>query len=140
MAHVTITYSCGHQSIKIIQGSDEEKARKVAAMERNPCNDCIIVQPSRYSWLPELTIGTPNQLAWANQIRDDLVQEILQLKARIAGFTDKEKWAIALKGNNILYDQDATFWIKLKTKKDKIDLDFIRKRIVLCGFSAKFRL
>jgi hypothetical protein len=87
---VNITYSCGHQGTINVFGKSEERERKIKYFEEyGLCPDCYKVEKQKETEefavkceLPELK-GSEKQVAWANKIRKEKIEEFEKEKPAI---------------------------------------------------------
>lgn len=83
MAWTTITYTCGHEDEIQLYGPGRERERKQAAMEAHECPECRArhaTERDEAEGYAALT-GSPKQVAWASDIRRNLVERIQRLCA-----------------------------------------------------------
>ena len=88
-----VNFSCGHTATVELFGSSKERERKISWYEtRGECPECYkarkqaereaidarAAQESKEKQWPELS-GTPKQVAWANAIRKEKIDEITAL-------------------------------------------------------------
>lgn len=88
---VNITYSCGHQGTINVFGKSEERERKIKYFEEyGLCPDCYKAEKQKETEefavkkceLPELK-GSEKQVAWANKIRKEKIEEFEKEKPAI---------------------------------------------------------
>lgn len=72
MAWEAPEHCCGHIGERLqMYGPYKDRERRLAAMERYPCPDCLkraADEAAKAAGLPPLT-GTPKQIAWASDLR-----------------------------------------------------------------------
>jgi hypothetical protein len=86
MAKYNILRKCGHEEAVEIYGPVKDRDWKAAREAKKLCSACYRAEQirkaqeaSQAAGLPELT-GTPKQVAWAEQIRARVIQDLAPLK------------------------------------------------------------
>lgn len=87
---VDITFSCGHEGTIEVFGKSEERERKIKYFEEyGLCPDCYKAEKQKETEefavkceLPELK-GSEKQVAWANKIRKEKIEEFEKEKPAI---------------------------------------------------------
>jgi hypothetical protein len=99
MAWYTPNHSCGHSGERIqLYGKESGRQEHLARLSVYPCQDCRLAegqQTAKTRQWPDL-IGTPKQIAWANDIRSSLpadaitsdIQEIIDTKTTASWWID----------------------------------------------------
>ncbi len=87
MAKYQISHSCGHVETVNICGTNVhgERDRKIAWLESRPCRECEAAESAmkaRDEGLAELN-GSPKQVAWANDIRWDVLDKMERFIAKM---------------------------------------------------------
>lgn len=87
MAKYEIKHSCGHTERVSICGTNVhgERDRKIAWLESRPCRECEAAEDARAARLEGLAEleGSPKQVAWASDIRWDVLDKMEGFVARM---------------------------------------------------------
>lgn len=93
MAKWTIKHACGHDAVHHLSGSLKDRERKEAWMAEQVCPECRRAEQAQANeaaqaanaeaGLPALE-GTPKQIAWAETIRAGIVQQVEQVRSKLA--------------------------------------------------------
>ena len=112
MAKYDVTFSCGHTETIQLFGKETDRQRKIKWYEEHcVCSSCYKKQQEEARkaaaekaaaeasklGLPEL-IGTPKQIAWAEEIRCDIVKSINNCNKKLLAAADEKYAAIARPG------------------------------------------
>lgn len=105
MAKYDVTFSCGHTETIQLFGKETDRQRKISWYEKHGlCPEChrkqqeeakkavaekAAAEASKFG-LPELT-GTPKQIAWADEIRLQIVKSINDCNNRLLDVADEAK-------------------------------------------------
>lgn len=105
MAQYEVKFSCGHTGIIQLFGKETDRQRKISWYEKHGlCPEChrkqqeeakkavaekAAAEASKFG-LPELT-GTPKQIAWADEIRLQIVKSINDCNNRLLDVADEAK-------------------------------------------------
>lgn len=105
MAQYEVKFSCGHTGIIQLFGKETDRQRKISWYEKHGlCPEChrkqqeeakkavaekAAAEASKFG-LPELT-GTPKQIAWADEIRLQIVKSINDCNDRLLDVADEAK-------------------------------------------------
>ena len=105
----TITHACGHQEEIQVFGKRADRERKIAWLEAQVCAECRAAEAAEASKATGMAalVGSPKQIAWAEDIRGETMDAIATLKTR----TESES---ALKDRVIAYlggITSAEWWI-----------------------------
>ena len=76
-----VTRSCGCTETVELFGKADERSRRIAALEAQPCAACRAEEVNAESGLAPLD-GTPKQVAWAGDIRKRMLVEISEFGAK----------------------------------------------------------
>lgn len=76
MAKYTVTHTCGHTVEVALFGKHVERDRRIAAMSTEDCPACRAAGSD--------LVGSVKQVAWAQDIRDELAPRIIAAHDRIA--------------------------------------------------------
>ena len=113
MAKYEIKHTCGHTSVQHIDGKSADQERKAEWFRARPCLECLRAEEiaeakagADAKGLPSL-VGSPKQIAWAETIRGNKMQELDEELARNGALSDAGKTAVA-KLHGIA---DAKWWI-----------------------------
>lgn len=86
MAKYTVKFACGHEEVINLYGSHAERERKIAYyQEHGKCSECYKAEKkaeketesSKIENMPELQ-GSEKQVAWANDIRNKMAEEVVE--------------------------------------------------------------
>lgn len=84
-----IVYTCGHQDVVDLYGSNNEREKKIAYYASIDCPECrkaVAAEAAKQAGLPELT-GTAKQVAWAATIRKETIKAVENM---LAGMKDPD--------------------------------------------------
>lgn len=114
MAKYDVTHSCGHEVTVDLVGKESERQWRIRNMEQECCEACAAERAAAKNLeygLPDL-IGSPAQIAWANQIRIGCFEWYEQNL-----YKNQDKLGAAFEEELIIYrhfkenSRSAKFWI-----------------------------
>ena len=91
MAWNRLNYACGHTEQVQLYGKMDSRGRTIAAAESHDCPACRAAKAKSDAdadGLQPLT-GSDKQVAWAAQIRAEILAQVPALEARMAGYQAK---------------------------------------------------
>lgn len=88
-----VTHSCGCTETVELLGKGEERKRRIAALESQPCPACRAAEVNAEDGFASLD-GTPKQVAWAGDLRKRMIREVEGFAAKALaeeGYTEAER-------------------------------------------------
>lgn len=119
MAKYEIRHSCGHVESVDICGTNVngERERRASWLASRPCRECILadrVARNGKDGMPIL-VGSPRQVAWALDIRAEMLGKIDELATRFPGREGMQDTASEVYGRmreDIISHEDAAWFIE----------------------------
>jgi len=137
MAQYDITYQCGHTITEQLYGKHTERQRRIEAAQYRLCPDCYRAQQlakatEANAELPALT-GSEKQISWAEQIRAEIIGELIELENVVAASdatgpdVEAKKLQIAAAAATLRANTSATYWIDNRDRSARLLINAIIK-------------